>query len=117
MRILIVDDYPGSAFITGRLLKHLGYEIELANDGLSGVEKARTTKPDAILLDLNMPGMDGYETCKRMRLSLKGTLILAFTGVDNDEIKQRAKEAGFDDVVLKENIEDIQKKIKSLSHN
>jgi CheY-like chemotaxis protein len=112
MKILVVDDYPGSAFITGRLLEDRGHEIELAHDGPSGVEKAKITKPDAILVDLNMPGMDGYETCKRMRHNLADTIILAFTGIDNEEIKQLAKEAGFDDVVLKDNINDVEEKIR-----
>lgn len=104
MKVLVVDDYKAGAFITGRLLESLGYEVELAYDGPSAIAKTAVALPDFILIDINMPGMDGYQACREIRkqnATISQPMILAFTGVVDPLVVQRAKAAGFDDVVEK----------------
>lgn len=103
MKILVVDDYKAGAFITGRLLESLGYEVDLVYDGPTAIEMCRRYYHDFILIDINMPGMDGYQACREIR-RLKGTArptILAFTGAVDMQVEQQARAAGFDDVVEK----------------
>lgn len=114
MKILIVDDSEISAYVTRRLLAQSGHEVEVSYEGKSAIEKAADFHPDYILMDINMPNMDGYETCKSIRNipEMKDITIVALTGLDKDHIFVRAKESGFDDVVVKASgVEEIQKKI------
>ena len=62
--ILLIDDSPG---ISALMLKSRGYAVNVALNGMEGIEKAIAEHPDLILLDIMMPGMDGYETCMRLR--------------------------------------------------
>ena len=103
MKILVVDDHRESARACQLLLGFLGHEATVAYDGVAAVESARATLPDAVLLDIRMPGIDGYETCRQMRAlpALQGVSIIAVTGVSGGDLEQRAREAGFDLVVEK----------------
>jgi two-component system alkaline phosphatase synthesis response regulator PhoP len=67
-KILLVDDEPDLIEPMKLILKTSGYEIITAQNGAEGIEKARRERPDLILLDLNMPGMDGYEACRKLKL-------------------------------------------------
>jgi CheY-like chemotaxis protein len=69
-----------------------------ASDGLDGLARAKSFAPDAIFLDIGMPGLDGYETCRRLRQQPFGTraLVVALTGWGQERDKQRAADAGFD---------------------
>jgi two-component system, sensor histidine kinase SagS len=87
MRILIVDDDGLNRDILGRMLKRLGHSAESAENGQRALEILLTGEFDLMLLDCNMPGMDGYETAKRIRSieSTRSMPIIALTGGDESE--------------------------------
>jgi CheY-like chemotaxis protein len=96
-RILIVDDNRDSAQTMAALLKAWGHEVRTAYDGPSGVASAGEFKPEAIFLDLGLPGMNGYDVAQRLRETADGMppLLVAFTGYGQDEDRRRVLEAGF----------------------
>jgi PAS domain S-box-containing protein len=102
-RILLVDDNQTTTTVFTMLLKNVGCEVAAANDGARALELTPSFKPDVIMLDLSMPGMDGYETCRRIREQPAGKniVLLAVTGLGGAETVKRAREAGFDDVLVK----------------
>ncbi|MFZ2855492.1 MAG: response regulator [Rhodocyclaceae bacterium] len=73
--ILVVDDTPGYALALTRLLQRHGYVAQTAGDGESALHQVRTDPPDLILLDINMPGMNGYETCRRLKADAETSAI------------------------------------------
>jgi CheY-like chemotaxis protein len=95
-RILVVDDNVDSAETMAEILKLWGHEVQTAHDGLGALEAARTQRPDAVLLDLGLPLMDGFETARRLREEGLGMLLVAVTGFGAAEDRRRAAEAGFD---------------------
>lgn len=99
LRILAVDDNVGAATLLGRLLKLLGnHEVVLAHDGPTALQKAKEFHPDLILLDIGLPGMDGYQVARSLRATaeLKHVRLIALTGYGQDEDRQKSKAAGFD---------------------
>jgi CheY-like chemotaxis protein len=94
--VLVVDDNVDSAETMAEILKLWGHEVRTAHDGPGALEAARAQRPDAILLDLGLPTMDGYETARRLREEGLGTLLVAVTGFGTAEDRRRAREAGFD---------------------
>ncbi len=79
------------------LVSELGGETRVAGDGKTGVQLALEFRPDVVLLDIRMPGMDGYETCRRIREKLGAdTVIVALTGWGQERDKEEAARAGFD---------------------
>jgi GAF domain-containing protein len=100
--VLIVDDNADAARSIELLVQTLGGIVEIAPDGSAGLSRARELKPDIVLLDIGMPGLDGYETCRRMRQEHGNTIkIVALTGWGKEEDKRRAMEAGFDEHMTK----------------
>ncbi len=97
-RALVVDDNVDAAETLASLVRALGGEAETATNGLSGIQRAAAFAPDLIFLDVGMPEMDGYETCRRMRNEPfgKNAVIVAITGWGQERDRQRAVEAGFD---------------------
>jgi CheY-like chemotaxis protein len=98
-RILIVDDNADAAHTLSLLVRNLGdNEVRTAGSGSEGLELAYDFKPDIVLLDLKMPGMDGYEVARRLRQQPGGAAmrIVALTGWGQDDHKRRTKEAGFE---------------------
>lgn len=102
-RVLVVDDVKASAETLTMLLRVLGYEVDMANDGKTALELAAKNKPETVFLDIAMPEMDGYEVARRIRATpdLKEVVLVALTGYGQDEDRRRAKEAGFDYHVTK----------------
>jgi CheY-like chemotaxis protein len=98
LRILVVDDNRDSADSATDVLRLLGNQVETAYDGPSGIVLARRLRPQVILLDLAMPGMDGFEARKQLRDEAGGTaaFLVAMTGFGNEEDKRRTRAAGFD---------------------
>jgi CheY-like chemotaxis protein len=98
LRVLVVDDSKQAAESLAMLLKMWGYEVRVAYDALTGLEDARTYPPQVIILDIGMPGMDGYELARRLRgqAQSKDALLVAVTGYGEEEDRQRALGAGFD---------------------
>jgi CheY-like chemotaxis protein len=96
-RVLVVDDNADSAETMAEMLKLWGHEVQMAHDGPGALEAARAQHPDAVLLDLGLPIMDGYETARRLRQEgLGGKLLVAVTGFGGAEARRRTAEAGFD---------------------
>jgi PAS domain S-box-containing protein len=97
-RVVIIDDNEDAATTLSMLVRELGGSTRTANDALSGLQAVRDFKPHIVFLDVGMPGMNGYEACRRMRRLSSGTpiLIVAVTGWGQDQDKKRALDAGFD---------------------
>jgi CheY-like chemotaxis protein len=97
LRILIVDDDAVTAEMFGEILQLKGYETRLAHDGAQGLSVAREFVPDAIFLDLELPGMDGFEVARALREEPRASTctLIALTGWDGPEHKRKAREAGF----------------------
>ena len=101
-RVLVVDDNADAAESLADLLRVLGHTVEVAFDGPSAVEKARASPPDAVLCDLGLPGMSGYEVARALRAALPGrTQLVALSGYAQPEDVRRAVQAGFDAHVAK----------------
>jgi two-component system, OmpR family, response regulator MprA len=101
MRILVVDDEPTVRDSLGRALRLEGYAVDLAADGEEGLTKARNAGPDAIVLDVLMAGMDGLETCRRLRASGDRTPVLMLTARDAIGDRVAGLDAGADDYLVK----------------
>jgi len=97
-RILIVDDDPGIRKTLTRFLSAEDYEVEVASDGFGAGAKVMDFNPDLIVLDLVMPGMDGFEVCERIKKNPRTSQIkvLAITGYDDEENRTRIMKAGAD---------------------
>jgi PAS domain S-box-containing protein len=97
-RVVIIDDNRDAANTMAMLVDELGGSTRLAHDARSGLEVVREYQPDIVFLDIGMPGIDGYEACRRMRQrpSHEPIVIVAVTGWGQPQDKQRALEAGFD---------------------
>jgi PAS domain S-box-containing protein len=100
-RILVADDNSDSATTLSLMLRMMGHEVRVARDGQEAVESAAEFAPDAILLDIGMPRMNGYEACEAIRRQSPGVYIVALTGWGQDEDKNRARAAGFDRHLVK----------------
>ena len=101
-RILVVDDSLDAAESLARLLRLGGHEVRVAHDGRRALEIAHTEQPEVLLLDIGLPGMDGYELCRRVRQQgLGDALIIAMTGYGQERDRRRSKEAGFDTHTVK----------------
>jgi len=102
-RILVIEDTEDNRQIVGDLLGNAGYEVIEAVDGLAGVATAEREMPDLILMDIQLPGIDGYEATRRIRAipALAKVPIIAVTSyaLSGDEAKTR--EAGCDGYVAK----------------
>lgn len=97
-RILVVDDNQDSAESLSVLLRLQGHLVESAHDGRRALQAAERFRPDVILLDLGMPGMNGYEVCREIRKQPWGgdVLLIAQTGWGQEQDRQRTTDAGFD---------------------
>lgn len=101
--VLIIDDELDTAIILGMLLKRMGYNVITTYDGKEGLSWVENLSPDAILLDLGMPGMDGYEVARAIRGTEWGkhVQLIAVTGRGEAEDRARTKQAGFDHHMVK----------------
>jgi signal transduction histidine kinase len=97
-RVLIVDDNDDAARTLAMLVGELGGDARVAGNGADGIERLADFRPDIVLLDIGMSGIDGYETCRRMRQTPGGSdlVIVALTGWGQEDDKRQALEAGFD---------------------
>jgi two-component system, sensor histidine kinase len=95
--ILVVEDNADSRRTLARLLQLYGHRVEAAEDGPSGLETALRRRPEVVLLDIGLPGMDGYEVGRRIRKQLAADVFLiALTGYGQPEDRERVRDAGFD---------------------
>jgi signal transduction histidine kinase len=96
-RVLVVDDNPAGARAMQRLVTVLGGECRVAHNGEAGLADVREFHPDIVILDIGMPGLDGYETCRRIRAEFGSSLVVvALTGWGQERDKHLAMQAGFD---------------------
>jgi signal transduction histidine kinase len=96
-RVLVVDDNAAGARAMKRLVTALGGECHVAHSGEAGLAGVREFHPDIVILDIGMPGLDGYETCRRIREEFGSSLVVvALTGWGQERDKHRALQAGFD---------------------
>jgi len=102
-KILIVDDDPQILKMMAKLLTTRGYETAIASDGFEAGIRAMEFNPDLIVLDLVMPGMDGFEVCKRIKEnpSTSHIKVLAISGYDTEENREKIMKAGADGYLAK----------------
>jgi CheY-like chemotaxis protein len=102
-RVLIVDDNEDAANSLAILLKLGGHETACVYTAADALSRAAVFKPDVVLLDIGLPGMDGYEVAQQMRElpGLKDIRLVAVTGYGRSDDRLRAREAGFDDHLVK----------------
>ncbi len=103
LALLVVDDNQDAAITLSHLLEIMGHRVAVAYDGLTGVEAALANPPDAALLDIGLPGIDGYEVARRLRAHAEtaGVTLIAISGYGQARDRERAKEAGFDHHLIK----------------
>jgi CheY-like chemotaxis protein len=97
-RILVVDDNVDAALTLAELLALEGHETHVAHDGPAAVDAARRLRPEVAILDIGLPGFDGFEVARRLRAdpALQGTLLVALSGWVQPEDRARSRDAGFD---------------------
>ena len=98
LRIVIADDNRDALDSLARLLELSGHEVHAAGDGLQALEAAARVRPDLMLLDIGMPGLNGYEVARRIRSFDWGrsAVLVALTGWGQDNDRRQSREAGFD---------------------
>ena len=102
-RVLVVDDIVDAAAMLAALIRQLGHEVEIVHDGSAALRAVEGYRPEVILLDIGMPGMNGFEVAQRLRelRRVPRLRIVAVTGWGKPEDRQRSREAGFDMHLIK----------------
>jgi two-component system response regulator MprA len=100
-RVLVVDDEPAVRDSIERVLRHDGFEVDVASDGREAIRRLAVVRPDLVLLDVLMPHIDGLETCRRMRDTGDRTPVLMLTARDAVGDRVAGLEAGADDYLAK----------------
>ncbi len=102
-RILVVDDNEDAATMIAMLMGRMGHEVQVAHNGTQALEMGARMEPDLVLMDLNMPVMDGYAACQRMKGTRwgKAAYVVALTGLGQEEDRRKSKDAGFDGHLVK----------------
>jgi CheY-like chemotaxis protein len=102
-RILVVDDSRDAADSLGLLLKFLGAEVHTAHDGPAALEALETHRPSVVLLDIGLPGMDGFEVARQARQRPEGrdVTLIALTGWGQEEDRRQSREVGIDHHLVK----------------
>jgi CheY-like chemotaxis protein len=102
-KILVADDDQDSAESLAMLFQLMGHDVRSAQSGLAAIDVAAEFRPELIVLDIGMPGLDGYEVCRRIRQHPWGQAIViaALTGWTRDEDRDRSEQAGFNHFLVK----------------
>jgi CheY-like chemotaxis protein len=100
--VLIVEDNPDGRESLRMLLQMYGHTVAVAADGIEGVEKAIELRPDVVLIDIGLPGIDGYEVARRLREAFGHDVrLIACTAYSDPSMRQRAFDVGFDEFQVK----------------
>jgi CheY-like chemotaxis protein len=101
--ILVVDDHEDNRAMYAEYLRFVGYRVETATDGREAIVKARGLKPDVMVIDLSMPGMDGCETTEMLKglPETKGIWVIGVTGHTSLYDERRARAAGINEFAIK----------------
>jgi DNA-binding response OmpR family regulator len=99
-RVLVVDDDPALADVVARYLRREGFAVDYAPDGATGLHLALSTLPDLVVLDLMMPGMDGFEVCRRLR-QVTSIPVVMLTALGEEDDRIAGLDLGADDYVTK----------------
>jgi CheY-like chemotaxis protein len=102
-RVLVVDDNVDAAASLGMMLEVKGHTVQTVHDASEALKAVENFSPEVVLLDIELPGMSGYEVARRIRAMSNGNhlTLIAITGRGQQDDKQRAKEAGFDEHLTK----------------
>lgn len=102
-RVLLVDDNDDARELLARLLSAYGYDVEIAMDAESALEIAARFQPHVAVLDIGLPGVNGWELARRMRAlaGLERIRLIALTGHGTERDRQRSRDAGIDEHLLK----------------
>jgi len=115
MRILVVDDERPLRDVLRRALTLAGYEVRLAEDGLEGLAEADNGAPDAVVLDIGMPALDGLEVCRRLRVAGNRVPILMLTARDAVADRIDGLDAGADDYLVKPfDVDELKARLRAL---
>jgi CheY-like chemotaxis protein len=95
MRVLVVDDNEDCREMTGLLVQSAGYDVKMAGNGIEALAIAKTFDPKAVLVDLNLPGIDGYSVARELSKSDGTSLLIATTGHTGAETARSCAAAGF----------------------
>jgi PAS domain S-box-containing protein len=96
-QVLLIEDNVDARETLRWLLEHEGHRVDVAADGASGLACAEETRPDIVLIDIGLPGMDGYEVARRLRARLgAGPILVAISGYGQPDDRRRSVDAGFD---------------------
>jgi PAS domain S-box-containing protein len=103
LRVLVVDDSVDTTELLGALLEMAGHSIEVAHTGPAALDAAALFRPDAVILDIGLPGLDGYQVASRLREDplCKDVMLIAATGYGQEDDLRRSREAGFDRHLVK----------------
>lgn len=98
MRVMIVEDDENVALAMAELLENLGFETQMVNDGAQAPQQAEVFRPEIVLLDIDLPGMNGYDVAKTLRKmpEMASILIIAITGHNEPDEKVQAYHVGMD---------------------
>lgn len=102
-RLLVVDDNKDAAESMSMLLEMWGHEVAFAYDGPSALQTAKQWQPEAVFLDIGLPGMDGYEVAERLRElpQARDVVLIAITGYGQEDDRLRSQRAGIDHHLVK----------------
>lgn len=101
LKILLVEDHRETADITAHLLRRYGHEVDIARNGTAAMEALQAPLPDVVLLDIGLPGIDGWQIAKRVTDNWSGgndkrPLLVAITGYGQEQDRVRSQQAGID---------------------
>jgi putative two-component system response regulator len=117
-RLLVVDDEPANVDVLVRIMTRLGYDVASASDGAGALAAVAERAPDIVLLDVNMPGVDGFEVCRRLKADPATRLIpiILVTALAATEDRVRGIEAGADDFITKPFVKaELEARVRSLT--
>ncbi len=114
MKIMIVDDHSGFRRVVRTMIQGTGAEIVECEDGAKAVEQYPLCRPDLVLMDLEMQGLDGLQATARIKSSFPGARILMLTQYDDPELRKAAEKAGACGYVLKEGLPQLPSLLRSI---